>query len=91
MYKFECFDEDGVQYDEVSIPANYRAEIRVHFSKPYGNITIPVNSDAVDAAHFDMICINKFLMSNHSEHCYVRTVIHCKDMDCFVLTLQYGS
>ena len=91
MYKFECFDNDDIQYDEVSIPANYDAVIRVHFGKDTGNMTIPAAHNEIGVACFDMITVNKFLMSNHSEHCYVRTVIHCKDMDCFVLTLQYGS
>ncbi len=91
MYKFECFDNDDIQYDEVSIRASYDAVIRVHFSKDMGQMTIPVPHSKAGLACVDLICINKFLMSNHAKHCYVRTIIHCRDTETFILTLQYGS
>ncbi len=91
MYKFECFDNDEVQYDEVSIPANYDAVIRVHFGENVGHMAIPCDDNELNVHCFDMICINKFLMSNHAKHCYVRTVIFSKDESMYFLTLQYGS
>ncbi len=88
MYKFECFDNDDIQYDEVSIRANYDADVRVHFGKSAGHLVVPAIHSELGVACIDMMCITRFLDAHCPKDYYVRTIMHCND-DAFFLTFEY--